>query len=237
MIGTVAFGAVALAAVALAVMAIVENSGDETLTFTYVAQSGTGRMDQQLAIDNDGPQPVAPMLTFAALDSTGERLSGVTVTTIFGSDRGELVVLPGENNDVLIFGGPGADQVADVKVTVDEAPAVDFPPVSTDVDVTPLDGKGLSVARNGRFVSVALTSANALAVTVRLVYVVWSDPGPGRTQQAELVTPLGDLIEVPGEGSVTVPITGAADVANQTAVADGHSASIKAYFSTRRWNG
>jgi hypothetical protein len=233
-LGKALFGAAALAAVALVASEIVDIVGYEPLTFSYVARAGDAEMDQQLLIGNDGPQPVAPTLTFAALNSDGDRLAGVTVTTLFGSDHGGLVVVPGGAIDVLVFGGQGADQVADVKVTVDEAPAVDFPQVSTYVDVTPFDGKGLSTTRNSRFASVQLTNTNTSAVTVRLVYVVWSDPDPGQTQQAERVTPVGDLIEVPGNGSVMVPITGQAHAANETAFAEHRSASIKAYFSAPR---
>ena len=231
-IGKILACAAALVAVALAAWDIVDIATQETLTFTYVARSGKGFMDQQLLIGNDGGNAVTPFLSFAALNGAGERLPGVTVRTVYGSDHGGLVVLPGGGSDVLIFDGPFADQVADVKVTVEGAPVVRFPSVRSEVEVTPVDGQGLSTTRDSRFAAVELTNTNDVPVTVRLIYVVWSNPGPGQTQQAETVTPLGNPIEVPGDGSVTVPMAGLAHDANAAAVAENRSASIKAYFAT-----
>ncbi|HEX5541824.1 MAG TPA: hypothetical protein VFX60_09710 [Micromonospora sp.] len=187
-------------------------------------------MNQVLVIDNAGHRSVAPTLEFTALDSYGEALSDVWVTTVFGSDLGDLVVPPGESADVLVFEGAGSDRVEDVRVFVKDAAVVDFPLIRSDVEVEPLDAEGRPVTRNDRFTSVALHNDNPDPVAVRLVYIIWTDPPPSRTQQAERVLPVGDLIVVPARGTVTVPMEGEADLAN--AMAAGRvAASIKAYFS------
>jgi hypothetical protein len=230
--GKAFIGVVVLAMVGLAVWDIADTATSDDLTFTYVARSGDDAMDQQLLISNHSSYMMAPILSFTALSGSGDSLPGVTVTGLFGSDHGGLVVPPGENLDVLIFDGPLADQVADVRVTVDDDPTVRFPAVDSWVDVTLLDGRGLSTTRDSRISAVKLTNDNLRPVTVRLVYVVWSDPAARHTQQAETVTPIGDLIEVPADGTVTVPVTGPADAVNRAAVAGHRSASVKAYFAT-----
>ncbi|MBB4763043.1 hypothetical protein [Actinoplanes digitatis] len=231
-IGKILIGVVALTVAGLVTWDIVDTSTRERLTFTYVSQPGDGMMDQLLLIDNDDATAVTPTLSFTALDGSGEPLPGVTVTTAYGSDRGGLVVPPGGGYDVLIFGGQPAGEVADVRVTVDDAPTVRFPSHSDEVDVTALDDQGLSTTGDGRIAAVELTNTNGVPVTVRLVYLVWSDSEPGQPQQAETVTPIGDLIEISGDGRVTVPVTGQADAANRAAVAANRSASVKAYFAT-----
>ncbi|MEV4639926.1 hypothetical protein AB0J80_21520 [Actinoplanes sp. NPDC049548] len=231
-LGKTVAGVAALVLVAVAIGTIVGMATRETLRFQYVAVAGEDMMNQQLLIDYDGGSPVTPTLSFTAYDGAGHSLPKVRVRTMFGSDHGALVILPGGGFDVLIFDGPSADQVADVKVTVDDAPTVRFPLVESFVDVTPLDREGATVTRNDRIASVEVTNPNGLPVTVRLVYVVWNDPEPGKTQQAETVTPVGGLITVPGDDSVTVRMSGPADAANGKAVARNRPASIKAYFTT-----
>jgi hypothetical protein len=63
------------------------------------------------------------------------------------------------------------------------------------------------------------------------VYIVWTDPETGTAQQAETVTPVGELITVPADGSVTVPMTGPADAANAAAVAGDRAAGVEACYS------
>jgi hypothetical protein len=231
-IGKVLVGAVALTVAGLAAWDIVDTASSDTLTFSYAAHPGEDLLDQQLLIDNRSPYAVTPALSLTALDDSGEPLPGVTVTTVFGSDHGGLVVPPGGGYDVLIFDGPRAAEVADVEVAVDDAPTVPFPPVDTEVDVAALDGQGLSTTHDRRIAAVRLTNGNGIPVTVRLVYVVWSDPAPGGAQQAETVTPVGDLIEVPGDGGVSVAMKGPADAVNRAVVAGHRWASVLAYFAT-----
>ncbi|MEU4217931.1 hypothetical protein [Actinoplanes sp. NPDC026623] len=229
--GKVLLGAAVVVVLGLGVWEVVDTVTDDDLEFSYAARSGDDFADQQLLIRNGRGVPVAPILRFTALNGDGDTLPGVTVTTVCGSDRGSLVVLPHGSSDVLIFGGPLADQVADVEVTVDDAPAVDFPSVDSAVEITAFDDEGLSTTGYSRISGVKVTNTNGLPVTVRLVYIVWTDPETGTAQQAETVTPVGDLITVPADGSVTVPMTGPADAANAAAVAGDRAAGVEACYS------
>ncbi|HEY0696236.1 MAG TPA: hypothetical protein VGD43_00320 [Micromonospora sp.] len=200
------------------------------LSFAYTATSGTGYMNQTLSIVNNGDRTLQPRLRIAAVDRRGEFLPNTSVSTVFGSDVGRLVVPPIGAVDVLIFGGPGLDRVADVRVTAWNVQEIDFARIESEVRVQPLDEAGQPVTRDDLFTSVVLANDNAESVTVRLVYVVWDEPLPGRTQQAQDVVPVVDLVTVPGVGSVRVPVVGDAKAANQRA-AGVVPASIKAYFS------
>jgi hypothetical protein len=173
-----------------------------------------------------------PFLHLYAVDDKGSYLSGVTVTGIFGSDRGELVVpARGAVVDVMRFEGPDVEQVADVGVSVVAARVVDFPAEADDPTVTPLDASGAAVTRNDTFARIRISNDDDDPITVRLVYIVWDVPPEGRTQQAVQTEPIGDLVTVPARGETEVAI--APDDASLIREVSGvYPASIKAYFST-----
>ncbi|GAB3147744.1 hypothetical protein GCM10027290_31500 [Micromonospora sonneratiae] len=226
----VAAGLVALAALSACGILQGETVEDRTLSYDYYPSYGEGYMNQLLSISNHTQQSVVPTLALQALDTHGKVLQDVSVTTVFGSDRGKVVVLPNGATDVLIFNGANLERVADVRVVARQMEVIEFPRAEVDVRTEPLDAAGRSVTRNDLFKSVVLYNDNPAPVTVRLVYIVWDVPLPDRTQQAQQVVPVGDLISVPGKGSVTVPMDGEAGaVIERTA---GYApASIKVYFS------
>lgn len=200
------------------------------LRFEFAPTTGDGYMNQLLTIYNDGTRLLAPTLEFTALDAARSPLPAVRVTTVYGSDRGRLVVPPGGGVDVLVFTGEGAQLAEDVTVSVRAAEVVDAPVVGVEPVVTPVDDSGRVLDRNSRFTAVSLRNEDSEPMSVRLVYIVWTEPEGDERQQAEQVVPVGDLIVLPPKQSTLVPVTGAA----RTAVAGAAGrvpASIKAYLS------
>ena len=121
--------------IALFVLALVLFGGDwfisttpDEVTFSY-QRIGTGdEYDQVLTIKNDGFGAVAPKLKITPLDSANQPISGVKVTSAFGSVRGTQVVPPFFTEyDILKFEGERADEVWDVKVEIDDLKQVDHP--------------------------------------------------------------------------------------------------------------
>ena len=112
----------------------------------------------------------------------------MTVPSVYGSDRGE-VVEPARTTafDVMRFSGQDVERVADVRVTVVNAPVVDYPATPAEAVVTPLDAAGDAVTRNDAFVSLRLRNDNDndndndYPLRIRLIYIVWNMPPAGRT--------------------------------------------------------
>ncbi|MEU9138246.1 hypothetical protein AB0D33_20185 [Streptomyces sp. NPDC048404] len=201
------------------------------LSFDYVGDSGVDEtMNQTLHLTNDLPASVAPVLSFKALDKHDHVLRHVKVSTIYGSDRGELVIPYGTSLDILRFSGTGKHDVADVRVTVRSMTIASVPAGMHDVTTQALDSHGREITRFERFSAVRLTNENNIAVSVRVAYVVWDQPPEGVTQQAVEVTPIGGLTRVPAHGTAVVHVTGkaAAAVARNSY---GPAVSIKAYNS------
>jgi hypothetical protein len=202
------------------------------LSFHYHAKGAQEYIDQTLLVVNEGPDSVVPTLAITPLDSAGNALSGVSVSTAFGSDHGMLVVAPGEagSYDILAFSGPDKAKVAAVNVVVTKVLRATAPAGAEGVTVQAADQDGKSISKFDRFQQVVLKNPNAAAVSARAVYIVYDQPADGASQQAVAVVPIGDLTVIPGNGTVTLPVTGAA----QDAVAkySGRAAvSLKAYFS------
>ncbi|MER6593195.1 hypothetical protein ABT214_15350 [Micromonospora purpureochromogenes] len=200
------------------------------LRFEFAPTTGDGYMNQVLTIFNEGTQVLAPTLEFTALDAAGRALPSVRVATVFGSDRGRLVVPPGAGVDVLTFTGAGARAAEDVTVSVRTAEPVDAPAVDVVPVVTPVDDGGRVLDRNSRFTAVSVRNDDSEQMSVRLLYIIWTDPPADQRQQAERVVPVGDLIVLPPKHTTLVPVTGEA----RAAVADAAGrapTSIKAYLS------
>ncbi|GAA3011331.1 hypothetical protein GCM10020229_23560 [Kitasatospora albolonga] len=200
------------------------------LTFRYQARGEHEFIDQTLIIGNDGRTSVAPTLAITAVDATGKDLPDVRVTTAYGSDRGGLVVQPGGGYDVLAFGGPGAEQVAEVKVTVKESAPADLPADATAVEAKPADASGRPMTKFDPFEQVLLKNPNTTPVSVRVVYLVYDKPKPGTPQQTTAVIPIGGLTTIPPGGTSSVPVTGDAAAAVRQ-YSDGPAVSVKTYFS------
>lgn len=204
---------------------------EASLSFHYVGDSGVDQtMNQQLEIKNGLRESLAPVLSFTALDKNHQVLPQVTVSTVYGSDRGNLVAPYGTSIDILRFSGTGEHDVADVRVTVQSAAAARIPAGEYDVKTQALDGQGREISRFERFSAVRLTNEDDFPVSVRIAYILWDQPPTGTTQQAVEVTPVGGLTEVPAHGTSVVQVTGDA-VAAVARNSGGPAVSLKAYSS------
>lgn len=206
-------------------------SGKDALSFQYVGDSGVDdTMNQQLSITNAIQVSLAPVLRFEALDKDDNVLPDVTVNTVYGSNRGDLVVPYGTSLDILRFSGAGKHEVADVRVTVLEAYGARIPAGPHEVTTQALDAHGRETSRFMRFSAVRLTNEDDIAVSVRIAYILWDQPPKGVTQQAVEVTPVGGLVRVPAHSTAVVRVTGkaAAAVARNS---NGPAVSLKAYNS------
>ncbi|WP_330294365.1 hypothetical protein [Streptomyces sp. NBC_00503] len=204
---------------------------EASLSFRYVGDSHVDEtMNQQLEIKNATRGSVAPVLAFTALDKNHQEMPQVAVTTVYGSDRGGLVVPYGTSWDTLRFSGPGEHDVADVRVTVRSAAAARIPAGMHDVKTQALDSQGHEISRFERFSAVRLTNEDDFPVSVRIAYILWDQPPKGTTQQAVEVTSVGGLTEVPAHGTSVVQVSAdaAAAVARNS---NGPAVSIKAYNS------
>jgi hypothetical protein len=187
-------------------------------------------IDQALDIRNDDERSVVPVLALTPLDKQHKVLPQVKVSTVYGTDRGNVVVPYGWSMDILRFSGPGAHQVADVRVrVVSDAPARIRAGIH-EVAVQPLDGQGRKVDKFSRFAALRLSNADAFPVAVRLAYLVYDQPPKGQTQQAVIVVPVGGLTRIPAHGTALVKVAGAAAAA-VTRYSNGPAVSIKPYNS------
>ena len=202
------------------------------VSFRYTGDSGKDEtINQILSIGNSYRDPVVLRLSFSALDKNHHLLPKVKVSTVFGSDHGNLVAPHGYSYDILRFSGPGEHEVKDVHVTVHQMLPADSPPSGTEeVTTQALDSTGHDVSKFTRFSQIRLTNTNDLPAPVRVVYIVWDQPAQGDTQQAVEVTPVGGLTLVPAQGTVIVKVTGAAAAAVARS-SGGPAVSIKAFQS------
>jgi hypothetical protein len=194
------------------------------LRFEYERIAKTGVIDQTLSIKNRGSSAVALRLAFVPLDVDGQELRGVTTTTAYGTEAGNHVI-PAKftDIDILAFHGPGFRDVADVRVDVQQVMQVPSPKKVRDVVLTDrIDTAGNVVPPGYRYAYVRLTNTSREAVAVRVALIEYEEPWPGQSQQAIDVRPLGDLIEVPGQGTTTIP--------GPTHSPEGF-VSVKAYYS------
>lgn len=195
----------------------------EQLAFGYRAVGGAGNMDQVLAIGNDSDVQALPHLELTALDKDGQPLEGVRVSTLFGSDRG-LVLVPagGTAYDIVKFTGRGTNQVEDVDVAVASVDVAGTSSVEPpEVDYRGKDGR--HVSRPWLAATFGVTNPGDHDYSVRLVGIVWARPLPGRPQQAEQVIALGGPIRVPAHDTVVIPTT---------AEARNRIGSAKAYITS-----
>jgi hypothetical protein len=201
------------------------------LSFKYVGDTGVDEtMNQQVRIENTSRRSVVPVLSFTALDKNHQILPQVTVSTVYGSDRGNLVAAYGTSYDILRFSGTGAHDVADVRVQVESVTTAQIRAGIHEVKTQALDGAGHEVTKFDRFSAVRLTNEDDFPVSVRIAYILWDQPPKGVTQQAAEVTPVGGVTEVPAHGTAVVQVTGEAAAAVERN-SGGPAVSLKAYNS------
>ncbi|WP_433132586.1 hypothetical protein ACQPWW_13555 [Micromonospora sp. CA-240977] len=200
------------------------------LRFQFSATSDDGYMNQVLTIFNDSARVLAPTLEFTALDANRDPLPTVKVTTVYGSDQGRLVVPPGGGLDVLVFSGDGAQLAEDVAVSVRATEPVEAPATLVEPVVIPMDESGRVLHRGSPFTTLSVRNDGSEPMSVRLVYIIWTEPKGDERQQADRIIPIGDLIVVPPNKATLVPVSGDA----RTTVTESAGlvpTSIKAYRS------
>lgn len=193
------------------------------LRFAYFGVADTGMLDQTVTITNPSTDfSATPTLSFQALDANSNPLIGVSVTTVFGSDKG-LVVAPAnyEVFDILRFEGADAGDVKDVKVTIEKMLTVEDSG-TTYPEVDYLDAQGHSVEYPYEAHTVRVSNPGASDYVVRLVGITWNRPLEGRSQQALTVSAVGDPVRVAARNDADV---------NLTPEAVAKYDSLKAYIS------
>ena len=171
------------------------------LSFEYRAIGGDGYMDQVLEITNHGESAVVPKLEITPLDKAGQPITGLKVTSAFGSERSGRV-LPADftDYDVLKFEGERATKVRDVDVTVARLEEVDYPTVYREVTVERFDDGRVVRAGDATFDAIELTNTNPNDLPLRIALIGWARAPRGAPQQAEWVIPLSDnLVTVPAK--------------------------------------
>jgi len=203
------------------------SSGD--LTFEYTSIAEIGFIDQALSIGNRSPSTLAPTLRLEALDRDGEVLKDVTVTTVFGSDYGKVVIPPGGTIDILRFSPTSRiKDVADVAVSVTDVREV--PPSGTQqVVMKPLSTSGEQPDAFSNFASVEISNPNPQPATVCVVLLIYDDPPPGRSQQAETVLRVAGPVAVGGQSS---SVTEVSTEFSQATIDEAAIVSLKPYFCT-----
>jgi hypothetical protein len=112
------------------------------LGFLFESRAPEGTMDQVLTITNPGSDVLTMQADITPLDASGEPVPGVRPVSHYGSTEGRMVLIPGDNLDVLGFLGDDADRVHDVVVEVRGTEPVDFPEIGSLVVSEPLGPDG-----------------------------------------------------------------------------------------------
>lgn len=198
-------------------------------TFSYVAKGDAGFMDQTLDIHSSAEVPVLLTAEISALDDDGEVQAGLDVTTVFGSDIGRMVVMPGPNLDVVLFDAENGGTTRDLRVEVQEVTPVDGPALTGWVEVVPSDDEGAETQNPDRFTHIALRGDNDLPATVCAVYLVWGDVAPGDSQQAAEVVDLLPPTTAAADSDTFVELP--ADLRRRLDLGGGRNGgSFKAYY-------
>ncbi len=201
----------------------------ESLRFSFDLRGGKQSIDQTLTITNEGTEPVVFEAVLTALDDTGEPLEGVEVDTVYGSQVGQLVVVPGQDLDIVKFSGRGAASAVDVAVELEAVEAVDHPAVTAPVEAVAVDSRGEEVRYPGLLSRVQLRNPNEEPVEVRTVYIVWDPPVDGAPQQAEVAVELAPRTTVPAGGrAVVTPSERSLSIIR--AYAGSNPSSLRAHF-------
>lgn len=201
-----------------------------TLEFEYRGRAPAGQIDQALLIANRGREAVAPVLRLTPVDELGRPVPDVTVSTVYGSDRGSLVLPPGLGLDILRFDGDGRRAVSTVRVAMTSVTPIERGAASGVVEVQPVAEDGSGTDRFGAWTRFVLRNPNEVPVAVRVVYIVYDVPEAGASQQAVEVVPATGLVIVPAQGSVVEDALPEA-LASHDGGRAGRAVSLKAYLS------
>ncbi|MBE2315526.1 hypothetical protein DVA67_006035 [Solirubrobacter sp. CPCC 204708] len=179
----------------------------EELSFSYQAIGEEDEFDQVLTIKNDGLGAVAPKLKITPLDSTSQPISGLKVTSAFGSTNGTMII-PSffEDFDILKFEGARADEVYDVRVEVVELKQVDYPdmPEGGVVIEQYLNEGKPSKEFDDPFDALELHNPNDDDLTIKIALIAWQEKEGDAPQQFDWVITSGPAVTVPANSRKTL---------------------------------
>jgi hypothetical protein len=193
--------------------------------FKYTPYGGDDQIDQVLEIENTGLHAIRPTLKITPLDLAGQEIPGLTVTTAFGSDRGQQVIAAEFTDfDILHFEGERANEVRKVRVEITKLKQADYPDMTEGVSADRFEAGRKVDQFNAQFDAIQLHNPNDDALAVNVVLIAWARAKKGDPQQFEWAIPIGDPVTVPAHDAKMVPLPG--DLADISYV------SVKTYSAT-----
>jgi hypothetical protein len=193
--------------------------------FKYTPFGGNDRIDQILDIDNEGLHAIRPTLKITPLDASGREIPGLTVTTAFGSDRGQRVIASEFTDfDILHFEGDRASDVRDVRVEITKLRQARYPDMHEEVTVDRFEAGRKVEGFDLPFDAIQLHNPNDDALPIKVVLIAWARAPKGQPQQFEWAIPIGDPVTVPAHGAKMVPLP--------SDLADISGVSVKTFSAT-----
>lgn len=161
--------------------------GDEVeVTVNYQDIAELGFIDQMVLLQHGSDSAIVPTMQYVPLDVDGSVVTGVDVSTVYGSDQGQLVVTPDGEVDILVFTGDRVAEVVGATGTAIEIVELDKPGVLLSTEPQAIID-GTEVLKFEAFDEVGFTNESLSDVTIRIVCILWSSPDIGEAQQAEKV--------------------------------------------------
>ena len=173
---------------------------------SYQDRAQDGGIDQSVTLKYTGTGQVAPKVKYTPLDSSGNRVDHVDVTTAYGSDEGRLAVASPGSIDVLAFHGEFASRVVNVEASVVSVELLSGRDTATvDQPVPLIDSE--PTEKFERFDQVRVSNENDQDITVRVVCLLYDEPPPGEPQQATDVIVIADASEIAAGSSITIDVS------------------------------
>jgi hypothetical protein len=175
----------------------------DPVRFEFALMGAQGILDQMMTLQYRGRTTAAPVIHYQALDDRGQPLTGVSVHSCYGTDRGEMALTPGENTDLLYLRGPDARLTADVQGEVLELHPLDRRenPVT---QVVQQDAAGHELPSGGGFDYVTVLNPWPAEALCRVVAVALDAPESGPQGAVEVVSLTRQPVVVPSSGQVAL---------------------------------
>ena len=172
------------------------------LTVRYEAKATDGGLDQVLTMTNSTDTDLVPVLRFRPLDFYGRELPLVTVTSLQGLTRGQVVVPSNSvTKDVLRFEGPGCRSVRFVDTEVVDLVEIEVAGLDTEPTTVMVDLDKKATANPEDFWGIGVANANDAEMRVRATLVALE---PEHTEKALRDAPRQALDWVSLEGDVVL---------------------------------
>ena len=177
--------------------------GRPELSFSFALVGVHGLLDLMMTWEYRGRTTAAPILAYQALDRHGRPLSGVTVHSCYGTDRGALALTPGENTDLLYLRGVDAPLTADVVGQV-----VELRPLNRRenpvTQVLQQDDRGTELPSGGGFHHLTVVNPWRPEALCHVVAVALDAPESGPQGAIEVVPLTPEPVVVPGNSQITL---------------------------------